>query len=110
MKTFDIDRHADELERDGYTILENVLPASEIEATKQAIKQTLASEETVGRRYGLQSENLRMAFNAQAKHPHFRGMPLRYPAPAEVAPPHARRRYVLPQRGHPHAAALGREG
>jgi hypothetical protein len=85
MKTFDIDRHADELERDGYTILENVLPASEIEATKQAIEETLASEETVGSKYGLQSENLRMAFNAQAKHPHFRGMPLRYPAPAEVA-------------------------
>ncbi len=85
MTTFDIDRHAGELERDGYTILENILPAREIEATKQAIKETLASEETVGRKYGLQSENLRMAFNAQAKHPHFRSMPVRYPAMAEVA-------------------------
>ena len=85
MSTFEIDRHADELERNGYTILKNVLPVSEIQATKLAIKETLSYEETVGRKYGLQSDNLLMAFNAQAKHPHFRSMPLRYPAPAEVA-------------------------
>ena len=110
MTTFDIDRHAVELERDGYTILENVLPASEIEAAKQAIEETLAAEETIGRKYGLQSENLSMSFNAQAKHPHFRSMPLRYPAAAEVARRVPRRRYVRPQRGHPHAVALWHEG
>ena len=85
MTMYDIERHAGELERDGYTIIESVLPSSEIAATRKAIEETLASEETVGRKYGLQSENLRMAFNAQAKHPHFRSMPVRFPAMAEVA-------------------------
>ena len=85
MKDFDIGRHAAELERDGYTIMESVLPASEIEAARQAIEETLEAEGTIARKYGLQSENLRMAFNAQGKHPHFRGMPLRNPAPVAVA-------------------------
>ncbi|WP_089718116.1 hypothetical protein [Candidatus Entotheonella palauensis] len=85
MKNFDLERHVAEVEQDGYTILEDVLPASEIEATKQAIEETLTAEETIGRKYGLQSENLCMAFNVQGKHPHFYGMPLRNPQPAEVA-------------------------
>ena len=83
--TWDIERHAAELERDGYTILERVLPQDEIDASVAAIEETLASEETIGRKYGLQSANLRMVFNAQAKHRHFHGLPLRYPAPLEVA-------------------------
>jgi len=85
MKALDIDRHAAELEQDGYTILENVMPESEIEAARQAIEETLDAEETIARKYGLQSDDLRILFNAQAKHQHFWGMPLRNPAPAEVA-------------------------
>lgn len=81
----DIDRHAAELKLDGYTILEAILPPAEIEATRNAIEETLAAEETIGRKYGLQSANLRMAFNAQAKNSHFHNLPLRYPEPVEVA-------------------------
>ena len=83
--TWDIERHAAEIERDGYTIMERVLPQAEMDATRAAIEETLAAEETIGRKYGLQSANLRMVFNAQAKHRHFHGLPLRYPAPVEVA-------------------------
>ncbi len=82
--TFDIDRHAIELERDGFTIMERVLPPAEIDSARAAMDETLAGEEEIGRRYGLQSANLRMAFNAQAKNRHFHSLPLRYPAPAEV--------------------------
>ena len=71
MKTFDIERHATELEQNGYTGIHNVMPPSELEATKQAIEETLDAEEAIGRKYGLQNENLRHAFNAQGKHPPF---------------------------------------
>ena len=70
-----------------------------------AIDETLAAEETIGRKYGLQSANLRMVFNAQAKHRHFHGLPLRYPAPVEVARAGAGRRHVCPRRHHPGAHA-----
>lgn len=85
MPEFNIEQHASELEQEGYTILPSVMSQAEIDATKQAIEETLDAEEKIGRKYGLQSENLRMAFNAQGKRPHFYGMPLRHPAPIEVA-------------------------
>lgn len=85
METFDIDRHAADLERDGYTILYDVMSPLERDATREVIEETLAAEETISRKYGLQNEDLRMAFNAQAKHPHFYGILLRNPAPIEVA-------------------------
>ena len=85
MKTFDIERRATELEQNGYTVIHNVMPPSELEATKQAIEETLDAEEAIGRKYGLQNEHLRHAFNAQGKHPHFYGLPLRNPEPVEVA-------------------------
>ncbi len=85
MMTLDIDRHTTELKREGYTIIHVVMSSSEIDATKQAIEETLDAEETLGRKYGLQNENLRMSFNVQSKHPHFYGMPLRNPEPVEVA-------------------------
>ena len=56
MKTFDIERHATELEQNGYTLMHNVMPPSELEATKQAIEETLDAEEAIGRKYGLQNE------------------------------------------------------
>ena len=34
MKTFDIERHATELEQDGYTVMHNVMPPSELEANQ----------------------------------------------------------------------------
>ena len=49
MPTFDIERHATELEQDGYTVMRNVIPPSELEATKQAIEETLDAEEAIGR-------------------------------------------------------------
>jgi len=82
---FDIDRHATELECDGFTIMDRVLPPAAVDAARIAIEETLAAEEELGRKYGLQSEHLRMAFNAQAKHRHFHGLPIQHPAPVEVA-------------------------
>ena len=84
MKTCDIDRHAVELKRDGYTIAHDVMSEAELETSKQAIEETLSAEEEIGYKYGLQNEDLRMAFNGQAKHPHFYGILVRHPQPAEV--------------------------
>ena len=56
MKSFDIERHATELEQDGYTVMHNVMSPSEIEVTKQAIEETLDAEEAIGRKYGLQKK------------------------------------------------------
>ena len=85
MTSFDADHHANELERDGYTIIPDVMSPSELDASKRAIGETLDGEEAIGRRFGLQNDDLRMAFNAQGKHPHFYGMLLRNPQPVEVA-------------------------
>ena len=84
MKPLNIERHVAELEQDGYTILQDVMSPTEREATRQAIEDTLDAEETIGRKYGLQNENLRMAFNVQSKHPHFYGTLLRNPEPLGV--------------------------
>ncbi len=85
MTGFDADQHAGELERDGYTIIPDVMSASELDATKWAIEETLDAEETIGRKFGLQNDNIRMVFNAQGKHPHFYGMLLRNPEPSAVS-------------------------
>ena len=84
MTVADRERHGKQLEEEGYTILPEVLSRSEIELTKVAIDETLESEADIARRYGLQNENLLMAFNAQGKHPHFYGLLTRNPEPVEV--------------------------
>ena len=83
MTAADRERHGKQLEEEGYTILPEVLSRSEIEQTKVAIDETLESEADIARRYGLQNENLLMAFNAQGKHPHFYGLLTRNPEPVE---------------------------
>ena len=85
MKASELDEHAARLERDGYTIIPEVMSAAEIEASKRAIDETYAAEAPIARKYGLQNENLLMCFNVQGKHPYFRGMLLHNPEPAEVA-------------------------
>ena len=77
-------RHIAELEEDGYTILRDVLPESELEAARKAIQETLAAEESVAKKFGLQTEDLNISFNAQGKHPFFYGFMVRNPEPMET--------------------------
>lgn len=79
MTCLDLEKHTARLEEDGYTIIPDVLPKEEIEASKRAIDEVLGNEAPIARQYGLQNEDLEMAFNAQGKHPHIWAMPLRYP-------------------------------
>ena len=85
MSTRNLDKHVADLERDGYTIIPDVLSPAEIRATRQAMDETLAREEEIGRRLGTQSNNLRMVFEAHGKHPHFYGLVLRNPEPLHVS-------------------------
>ena len=84
MTAADRDRHITQLEAEGYTILPEVLSRSEIERTKVAIDETLDAEAEIACKYGLQNENLQMAYNAQGKHPHFYGLLVRNPDPVAV--------------------------
>ena len=85
MTATDRERHTRQLEQEGYTILPEVLSRAEIERTTSAIDETLAAEAEISRKYGLQNENLQMAYNAQGKHPHFYGLLVRNTEPVEVA-------------------------
>jgi len=84
MTKIDIDRHVEQVIEDGYTMIHDVFPADEIEATKRAIDECLDSEREIATKYGLQDENLQMCMNAQGKHRHFYGLALRYPEPVEI--------------------------
>ncbi len=84
MAGFDVDGHVAQLEREGYTIIRDVLPQEEIEKSKGAIDEVLEAEREIATQYGLQSEDLKMCFNAQGKHPYFYGLALRYPEPVQV--------------------------
>jgi ectoine hydroxylase-related dioxygenase (phytanoyl-CoA dioxygenase family) len=84
MAGFDIDQHVNELEREGYTIIRDVLPPEEIEKTKQAINLVLDAERETATKYGLQNEDLQMCYNAQGKHPYFYGLALRHQTPVQV--------------------------
>ena len=84
MAGFDVDKHVAQLEKEGYSIIRDVLPPEEIEKTKGAIDEVLETEREIATKYGLQSEDLKMCFNAQGKHPYFYGLALRYPEPVQV--------------------------
>ena len=81
----ELNRHAAKLERDGYTIIPNVLSAGDLDEARRAIDETLEAEAETARKYGLQNENLLMCYNAQGKNPHFPGMLTRHPEPLLVA-------------------------
>ena len=85
MKNRTFDQHVAELKREGYTIVPDVMSPSEIEATRRAIDETLAREEELGRKLGIQSNDLKMVFEAHGKHPHFHGLVLRNPEPLEIS-------------------------
>ena len=85
MKSRNLDEHVADLERDGYTIIPEVMSTAEIDATRRAIDETLALEEELGRALGTQSDDLRMGFEAHGKHPHFFGLALRCPEPLQVS-------------------------
>jgi len=80
-----IDIHVEEIQREGYTIIPDVMSPAEIDATRRAIDETLAFEENLGRKLGTQSNDLRMVFEAHGKHPHFHGLALRNPEPLLVS-------------------------
>ncbi len=84
MAAVDIQKHATDLEQDGYTIIPAVMSEPDIEETKRAIDETLEAEADIARKYGLQNENLLMCYNVQGKHPLFSGILTRYPEPVEV--------------------------
>ncbi|MCY3758782.1 MAG: hypothetical protein OXG96_13755, partial [Acidobacteria bacterium] len=81
----ELDRHADRLAEDGYTIIPEVLSRADLDEARRAIDETLEAEAATARKYGLQNENLLMCYNAQGKHPHFPGMLTRHPEPLLVA-------------------------
>jgi hypothetical protein len=85
MTSRNLDPHVADLERDGYTIIPDVMSGDEVDATRRAIDETLAGEEEIGSRLGTQSEDLRMVFEAHGKHSHFYGLMLRNPEPLQMA-------------------------
>ena len=85
MADLNVERHIAELEEDAYTIVPEVMSPSEIEATKRAIEESMAAEEELGRKLGTQTEDLRVVYEAQGKHPHFYGLVLRNPEPLHIA-------------------------
>ncbi len=85
MAVLDLDRHVAELEKDGYTVVPDVISDSERAAMRQAMHETLDAEKEIARRFRSQTEDLLHCFNVQSKHPFFYGFPLRSPKPIQVA-------------------------
>ena len=81
----ELEQHATNLERDGYTIIPELMSVSEIEEAKRAIDETLDAEAEIARKYGLQNENLLMCFNVQGKHPYFATVLTQHPEVLSVA-------------------------
>ncbi len=81
---YDIDAHSRQLLEEGYTILPELLPAEEIARAVEAMDAVYEAEREIAERFGLQTDDLKMCFNAQGKHPYFYGLALRYPEPVEV--------------------------
>ena len=58
MSDLDLDRHVAELEKDGYTVVPDVISDSERAAMRQAMHETLAAEKEIARRFRSQTEDL----------------------------------------------------
>ena len=54
----ELNHHAFELEKEGYTIIPNIMSDLDLENAKNAIDETLEQEKTIAQKYGLQNENL----------------------------------------------------
>ena len=67
----DIKNHTVDLQEHGYTIVHDVISSSEIETTKRVIDETLETEQKIANKVGVQTDDLRVAFEVQGKHPHF---------------------------------------
>jgi ectoine hydroxylase-related dioxygenase (phytanoyl-CoA dioxygenase family) len=63
------DQYVASLQKDGFAIIHEALTPTEVKATLDAVKEILAAEELVARRFGTQSANLVGVHVAQAKHP-----------------------------------------
>lgn len=81
----DVDKHANQLLTEGWTVIPDAMPPDEVAATRRAMDEVMDAEAERGRRLGTQTDDLRVVFNAHGKHPHFYGLALRNRAPLDVA-------------------------
>jgi ectoine hydroxylase-related dioxygenase (phytanoyl-CoA dioxygenase family) len=72
----DLDRHAHELQTQGYTIVHNVLTLDEVETVRAALGEIFEREKDVGRRRNWHTDMHRAAYMLPQKHPLFRQVPL----------------------------------
>ena len=63
------DRHVTDLETNGFTVIPNALTPDEVAVTLSAVKELIASEETIAKRTGSQSPNLAAVHVVHSKHP-----------------------------------------
>ena len=80
----DIDEHARQLTEEGYTILTGVVPDAELERTVEVMDAVYEREREIAERFGLQTDDLKMCYNVQGKHPYFFSLALRFPDPIQV--------------------------
>ena len=79
MNVKDVERHVAELERDGYTIIPDVLSSAELEATREAMEEVLVAEEAVSRKFGLQTEDPETLLQRSGQAPPFLRVPSAQP-------------------------------
>jgi ectoine hydroxylase-related dioxygenase (phytanoyl-CoA dioxygenase family) len=72
----ELDRHAHELQTQGYTIVHDVLTAHEIEAARTALDEIFEREKELGRQRNWHTDMHRAAYMLPQKHPLFRQIPL----------------------------------
>jgi ectoine hydroxylase-related dioxygenase (phytanoyl-CoA dioxygenase family) len=72
----DVERHAREIEEQGYTIVEDVLTLDEVERARTALARILEAERDVGTRRGWQNDSWRVSYMLPQKDELFRRMPL----------------------------------
>jgi len=72
----DLDRHAHDLQTQGYTIVHNVLTLDEVEAVRAALGEVFEREREVGKLRGWHTEMHRVTYMLPQKHPIFRQIPM----------------------------------
>src|SRR5690349_11257835 len=72
----DIERHAKEIETQGYTIVENVLTLDQVEQARTTLARILEEEKDVGTRRGWQNDSWRVSYMLPQKDEMFRQLPM----------------------------------
>jgi len=70
-----LDRHAQELQTQGYTIVHNVLTLDEVETARAALGEIFEREKEIGRQRNWHTDMHRAAYMLPQKHPMFRELP-----------------------------------